>query len=185
MFIFGCAGSSLLCVGFSLVATSRTAVPGLVVWWLLLRAQAVRLGASVIAARGPRGCGAGAELLLLSCSVVSNSLWLHGLRDARRPRPSPAPGAGWNSHPLSRWCHTAISSSVVPFSSRLQSFPASGSFPVSWLFASGGQSYWSFSFSMSPSNEYSGLISFRTDWLDLLAVQVTLKGLLQHHSSKA
>ena len=71
-----------------------------------------------------------------------------------------------------------------PFSSHLQSFPASGSFQVSQFFASGGQS-WSFSFSTSPSSEHPGLISFRTDWLDPLAVQGTLKGLLQHHSSKA
>ena len=68
--------------------------------------------------------------------------------------------------------------SVFPFSSCLQSFPASGSFPMS-------QVYWSFSFSISPSNEYSGLISFRMDWLNLLAVQGTLKSLLQHHSWKA
>ena len=70
------------------------------------------------------------------------------------------------------------------FSSRLQYFPASGSFQMSQFFASGGPEYWSFSFSISPSNEYSGLISFRMDWLDLLAVQGTLKSLLQHHSSK-
>ena len=63
-------------------------------------------------------------------------------------------------------------------------FPASGSFPMSWFFASGCQ-YWNFSFSISPSNEYSGLISFRMDWLDLFAVQGTLKSLLQHHSSKS
>ena len=86
-----------------------------------------------------------------------------------------------------RWVGDAIqpsdplSSSVILFSSRLQSFPASGSFPMSWLFASDGQFC---SFSISPSNEYSGLISFRMDWLDLLAVQGTLKS-LQHHSSKA
>ena len=73
---------------------------------------------------------------------------------------------------------------VIPFSC-LQSFPASGSFPVSRLFTSGGQSIRSFSFSLSPSNEYSGLISFRIDWFDLLAVQGTFKSLLQHHSSKA
>src|SRR5574337_213308 len=79
----------------------------------------------------------------------------------------------------------AISSSVVPFYSCPQSLPASGSFPVSQFFESGGESYWSFSFSISPSNEYSGLISFRMDWLDLLAVQGTLKSLLQLHSSKA
>ena len=78
-----------------------------------------------------------------------------------------------------------MSFSVVPFSSHLQSFPASGSFEMSWLFASGGQKYWSFSFSISPSSKYSGLISFRMDWLDIFAVQETLKSLLQHHSSKA
>ena len=70
-----------------------------------------------------------------------------------------------------------------PFSC-LQSFPASGSFPVSVLHIRWPK-YWSFSFSISPSNEYSGLISFRMDWLDLLAVQGTLKSLLQHHSSKS
>ena len=83
------------------------------------------------------------------------------------------------------WVSDAIQPShpVVPFSSCFQSFPASGSFPVSQFFASGGQST-GFSFSISPSNKYSGLISFRMDWLDLLAVQGTLKS-LQHHSSKA
>ena len=82
-------------------------------------------------------------------------------------------------------CHPNISSSIVPFSSRLQMFSASGSFPTSRFFTSGGQSIGSFSFSISPSSEYSGLTSFRMDWLDLLAVQGTLKSLLQHHSSKA
>ena len=76
------------------------------------------------------------------------------------------------------------SSSVIPFSC-LQSFPASGSFQMSQFFTSGGQSIGSFSFSISPSNEYSGLISFRIDLLDILAVQGTLKCLLHHHSSKA
>ena len=77
------------------------------------------------------------------------------------------------------------SNHLILFSSRLQSFPASGSFPMSQLFASGGQSIGGFSFSISPSNEHPGLVSFRMDWLDLLAVQGTLKSLLQHHSSKA
>ena len=77
------------------------------------------------------------------------------------------------------------SSSVVPFSSCSQSFPALGSFPMSQPFASDGQSIKSFSFNISPSNEHPGLISFRMDWLDLLAVQGTLKSLIQHHSSKA
>ena len=74
---------------------------------------------------------------------------------------------------------------VVPFSSCPQSFPASGSFQMRWYFHIKWPKYWSFSFSISPSNEHPGLISFRMDWLDLLAVQGTLKSLLQHHSSKA
>ena len=77
--------------------------------------------------------------LLLSCSVVSDSLWPHGLQHARLPCPSPPPRTCSNSCPLSRWCHPIISSSVIPFSSCLLSFPTSGSFPMSHLFASGGQ----------------------------------------------
>ena len=73
-------------------------------------------------------------------SVVSNSLWPHGLQHARPPCPSPTPGVYSNSCPLSQWCHPTISCSVVPFFSCLQSFPASGSFPMSQFFASGGQS---------------------------------------------
>ena len=128
------------------------------------------------------------ELLVFSCSVVSDSLWPHGLH-ARLPCPSPSPGAWSNSCPLSWWCHPTISSSVIPFSSCLQSFPASGSFLMSWLFTSGGQSTGAqakeLSFSISLSNEYSGLISFRIDWFDLFAIQDTVKSLLQHHNSKA
>ena len=75
-----------------------------------------------------------------SCSVMSNSLWLHGLQHARPPCPSPIPRACSNSCPSSQWCHPTISSSVIPFSSCLQSFPASGSFPMSQLLAWGGQS---------------------------------------------
>ena len=89
-----------------------------------------------------------------------------------------------NSCPLSRWWHPTISSSVISFSSCLQSVPASGSFPMSQLFASGGQGIGVLTSDQS-FNEYSGLISFRKDWLDLLAVQGILKSLLQHHSSKA
>ena len=109
-----------------------------------------------------------------SCSVVSDSLRPHRLQHARPPCSSPTPGVYSNSCPLSWWCHPTISSSVVPFSSHLQSFPASGSFQMSQLFPSGGQSI-GVSFSIRPSKEYSGLISFRMDWLDLLAVQGTLK----------
>ena len=188
-----------------------------------------------------------------SHSVVSDFLQPHGLQHARLPFPSPTPGAYWNSCLLSWWCHPTISSSVVLFSSCPQSFLASGSFPMSHFFTSGGQGigvsasasvrpmntqedllkegmatyssipawripgteesgwltsmgshrvrhewskltvaavvlcirwpkYWNFSFSISSSNEHPGLISFRMDWLDLLAVQGTLKSLLQHHS---
>ena len=113
-----------------------------------------------------------------SCSVVSDSLRPHGLQHARLPCPSWT-GAYSNSCPLSGWCHPTISSSVVPFSSCLQSCPASGSFPMSQFFASGSQSI-----GTSASKEYSGQISFRIDWFDF-AVQGTLKSLLQHPSSKA
>ena len=97
-----------------------------------------------------------------SHSVMSDSLWPQGLQHIRLPCPSPSPGTCWNSCPLSHWCHPTISSSVVPFSSCFQSFPALGSFlrshlHIRWL------KYWSFSFSISPSNECSGLISFKID----------------------
>ena len=109
-------------------------------------------------------------LLPFSRSVVSDSLRPRGLQHARPPCPSPTPGACSNSCPLSRRCHPTISSSVLPFSSCLQSSQASGCFPMSQFFTSGGQSTEvSFSFSISLSNEYSGLISFRIDWLDLLS----------------
>ena len=122
-----------------------------------------------------------------SRSVVSNSLQPHELQHARPPCSSPSPEVHSNSRPSSWWCHPAISSSVIPFFSCLQSLPASKSFPMSQLFPWGGQSTGvsSFSFSIIPSKEIPGLISFRMDWLDLLAVQGTLKSLLQHHSSKA
>ena len=119
-----------------------------------------------------------------SCSIMSNSLQPHGLQHARMPCPSPTPGIYSNLCPLSWWYHSTISSSVVPFSSHLQSCPAWGSFYQSVLCIRWPK-YWSFSFNIIPSNEHSGLISFRMDWLDLLAVQGTLKSLLQHHSSKA
>ena len=116
---------------------------------------------------------------------MSDSLRLHGQQHTRLPCPSPTPGDCSNSCPLSQWCHPTVSSSVIPFSSCLQSFPAAGSFPNESVLRIRWPKYWSFSFSISPSNEYSGLISFMIDWFDLLAVQRTLKSLLQHHSSKA
>ena len=116
--------------------------------------------------------------------VVSNSLQSHELHYARPPCPSPTPRVHSNSRPSSQWCHPAISSSFVPLSSCPQSLPASESFPMSQLFAWGGQST-GVSALASFLPKHPGLISFRTDWLDLLAVQGTLKSLLQHHSSKA
>ena len=110
-----------------------------------------------------------------SRSFMSDSLRPHGLQHFRPPFPSTTPGV-YSISCLSIWlCHPTISSSLIPFSSCLQSFPASGTFQMSQFFASGHQKYWSFSFSISPSNEYSGLISLRMDWLDLLAVQGALE----------
>ena len=118
---------------------------------------------------------------------MSYSLQPHGLQHTRVSCPLPSPRACSNSCPLSQWYHPTIFSSLVPFSSCLQSFPASGS--CQWIYESAlcirWPEYWSFSFSISPSNEYLGLSSFRIDWLDLLAVQGTLKSLLQQHSLKA
>ena len=96
-------------------------------------------------------------------SQAQLSDWYHGPQDSRLPCPSPCPGVCPDSCLLSQWYHLTISSSVVPFSCLL-SFPASGSFPVSWLCIRWPKN-WSFSFSISPSNEYSGLISFRMDLL--------------------
>ena len=115
---------------------------------------------------------------------MSDSLRPHQSQHARPPCPSPTPRVHSDSHPLCQWCYLAISSSVVPFSSCLQSLPASESFPMSQLFAWGGQRT-GVSALASFLSKNTGLISFRMDWLDLLAVQGTLKSLLQHHSSKA
>ena len=115
-------------------------------------------------------------------SVVSNSLQPHGMQHARLPCPSLSPGVCPNSWPLSQWCHLTISSSVTHFCSFPQSFPASGFFSNVSVLCIRWPKYWSFSFSINSSNEYAQLISFRIDWLDLLAVQGILKSLLQHHS---
>ena len=115
-----------------------------------------------------------------SGSVVSNTLWSHGMQQARLPCPSSTPRVCSNSCPSSQWCQPTISSSVALFSFCFQSFPASASFPMSQLFTLGVQSIGaSASASVLPIN------TFRIDWFDLLAVQGTLKSLLQHHSSKA
>jgi len=120
-----------------------------------------------------------------SRSVVSDSLRPHESQHARPPCPSPTPGVHSDSCPSSQWCHPAISSSVVPFSSCPQSPPSIRVFSNELTLCMRWPKYWSFSFSIIPSKEIPGLISFKMDWLDLLAVQGTLKSLLQHHGSKA
>ena len=112
------------------------------------------------------------------CSVQSlicvQHLQPHGLQHGRLPCPSPVPRACSNTCPSRQWCHPTIPSSVIPFSCH-QSFPASGSFPESVLCIRCPK-YWNFS--ISPSNEYSVLLSFKIDWYDFLAVQGTPKSLL-------
>ena len=110
------------------------------------------------------------QLLLFSCSVPSNSLQTHGLQHTRLPCPSPSPRACSNSCPSSRWCHPTISSSVVPFSSRLQSFPESGSFSTSQFFSSSGQSIGvSVSASVLPMNIQNWFPLGWFDWISLLS----------------
>ena len=120
-----------------------------------------------------------------SCSVMANSFRPHGLQHTGPLCPSPTPGVYSNSCPLSRWCPSnhlilchsfLLPPSIFP---SIRVFSNESALHISW------PKYWSFSFNISPSSEYSGLISFRMDWLDLLAVQGTLKSLLEHHSSKA
>ena len=119
-----------------------------------------------------------------SHSVVSDSLRPHDSQHTRPPCPSPTPGVHPNSCVSSQWCHPAISSScrplllLPPIPPSIRVFSNESPLCMRWL------KYWSYSFSISPSNEHPGLISFRMDWLDLLAVQGSLKSLLQHRSSK-
>ena len=119
-----------------------------------------------------------------SCSVVSDSLWPHESQHARPTCPSPTPGVHPNSCPSSQWCHQAISSSVVPFSSCSQSLPASESFPMSQLFAWGDQSTGvSALASFLPKNTQDWSPSECTGWMSLQSKG--LSSLLQHHSSRA
>ena len=122
--------------------------------------------------------------LQFSCSVMSDSLRPHGLQHTRPPCLSPSPRVYSNSCPLSRRCHPTISSSV-PLLLLPSVFPSIRVFSNESTLCITWPKYWSFSFNISPSNEHSGLISFRMDWLDLLAVQGTLKSLLQHHKFKS
>ena len=122
-----------------------------------------------------------------SCSVMSDSLWPHGRQHTRPPCPSPTPGPCSNSCPLSWWCRLTYNQLILchPLLLLPSIFPSIRGFSNESALCIRWPKYWSFCFSISPSSEYSGLISFRIDWLDLLAIQRTLKSLLQHHSSKA
>ena len=106
-----------------------------------------------------------------SWSVISNALRSHGLLHTRLPYPSLAPRACSNSCPSSRWCHPTILSSFCPFLLLLSIFPSFRVLSIELVLHIRWSVYWSFSFSISPFNEYSRLISFRMDWLDILAVQ--------------
>ena len=121
------------------------------------------------------------ESVQFSPSVISDSLRPHGLQHARLLCPSPTPGVYSNSCLWSQWCHLILCCPLLllpPIPPSIRVFSNESTLRMRWPI------YWSFSFSISPSNEQPGLISFNMDWLDLLAVQGTLKSLLQHHSSK-
>ena len=121
--------------------------------------------------------------LLFSHSVVSSSLRPHGLQNARLPCPSLSPKVCSNSWPLNRWCHPTIFMLCHPLLLLPSIFPSIRVFSNKLALLIRRPKYWSSSFSISPSNEYSELISFRMDWLDLLAVPGTLKSLFQHFSN--
>ena len=124
------------------------------------------------------------SLIQFSCSVVSNSLQPHGLQHTRTPCPSPIPGvySDMSSESMMPYSHLIFCRPLLllaPNPPSIRVFSNVSTLRMRW------PKYWSFSFSISPSNEHPGLISFRMDWLYLLAVQGTLRSLLQHHSSKA
>ena len=116
---------------------------------------------------------------------MSDSLQPHGQQHARLCCPSPTPGVCSNSCPMSQWCHPNISSSCHPLLLLPSNFPSIRGFSTESVLCIRWPKYWSFCLSISPSNKYSGLVSFRINWFDLLTVQRTLKSLLQHHTSKA
>ena len=116
---------------------------------------------------------------------MSDSLQPRRLKHARLPCPLPSPGVCSNSRPLNQWCHLAISTSVIPLLFLPSIFPSIRVCSNESVLRIMWPEYWSFSFSISSSNEYSELISFRVDWFDLLAAQGTLKSLLQYYTLKA
>ena len=121
------------------------------------------------------------SIQLFSCVWLFSTPWITHIRP---PCPSPTPGVHPNSCPSSRWCHPAISSCCLLLLLPLI-LPRIRVFSNESTLRMRSPKYWSFSFSISPSSEHQGQISFRMDWLNLLAVQGTCKSFLQHHSSKA
>ena len=124
-------------------------------------------------------------IVVVHCSVVSYSLRPRGLQHTRLPCPSPSPRVCSNSCLLSQWCHFNNHTLCHPLLLRSSVFPSIRVFSSELALCIRWPKYWSFNFSISPSNKYLRLISLRIGWFDLLAVQETLKSLLQHHSSKA
>ena len=161
--------------GWSNLAAAAATIS--VISWLQLTSQKVKSEAGFtvddslyLKQMKPKVPAHSVQLVQFSCSVMSHSLRSHGLQHARPSCPSPTPRAYSNSSPSRWWCYPTISSSVVPFSSRLQSFPGIKVFSSESILRIWWPKYWSFSFNISPSNEYSGLISFGMDWLDFSRV---------------
>ena len=156
-----CRAQALTCMGFSSRSTQAQGfwLMGVVALWHVASSQTT--DQTCVPCKGS---------VQFSRSVVSDSLRPHESQHARPPCPSPTPGVYSNSCPSSRWCHPAISSSVVPFSSCPQSLPASGSFPMSQLFTSGGQSIGvSASASVLPMNTQGWSLLGWTGWISLLS----------------
>ena len=155
-------------------------------WW----AAIYRVAQSQIRLKRLSSCSSMHCSVQFSRSVISDSLWLHGLQHARLPCWSSTPRVYSNSCPSSQWCHPT-NLPCHPLLLLPSIFPSifyNGSFPRVFsnqsVLHTRWRKYWSFSFSISLSSEYLGVISFRMDWFDLLAAKGTLKGLLQYHNSK-
>ena len=149
---------------------------GLLIFWMYLLTQSIDFRARVLKCNLKI-----THSVQFSRSVMSNSLWCYEPQHIRPPCPPPTPALHPNPCPLSRWCHLILCRLLLFLPSIFPSirvFTNESALRIRW------PKYWNFSFNISPSNEHPGLVSFRMDWLDLLAVQGTLKSLLQHHSSK-
>ena len=171
-----CRAQALTCMGFSSRSTQAQGfwLMGVVALWHVASSQTT--DQTCVPCKGS---------VQFSRTVLSDSLRPHESQHTRPPCPSPTLGVYSNPCPLSQWCHFNHLSLchplllLPPISPSIRLFSNESALRMRW------PKYWSFSFNISPSNKHPGLISFRMDWLDLLAVQGTLKNLLQHHSSKA